>query len=277
MKCMIANKKHANIFISIFNNLGKLSDSLIIYFTDEHMYIQGMDNSHCSMFEVKIKSEWFDSYSCEESVTIGVITNILYKVLNTRDENQLMYLNYDKDDDKMGIQFKNLKQESKDFPKEFEIPLIDLDSEMLSIPEIETNMSLQMPVKSFSTIIDQLSIFGDTITINANMNDEDCEGEYWNTTINMSSSGTEGNMTVNLMNDKIKVLDLEKFSYDGSLIKQHYNLKFIQIFSSFSKINKNIKMNITNDMPLEVYFSVDNEKDEEKGFVRFFLAPKIDD
>ena len=31
-----------------------------------------------------------------------------------------MYLNYDKDDDKMGIQFKNLKQESKDFPKEFE-------------------------------------------------------------------------------------------------------------------------------------------------------------
>ena len=123
MKLLIANKKNAAVFVSIFNHLTKFSDSLNIVFNTDNMYIQGMDSSHVSMFEIRIFSDWFESYKCEKSMTIGVPTGILYKVLNAGDENQLLFLEYEEDSDKLGINFKNLKADQKYFPKEFEIPL----------------------------------------------------------------------------------------------------------------------------------------------------------
>ncbi len=263
MKLLIANKKNAAVFVSIFNNLSKFSDAINILFTNDHMYIQGMDSSHCSMFEIKIHSEWFESYTCEETVTIGVSTSILYRVLNTGDENQLLFLNFEKDDDKLGVSFKNLKQEHKYFPKEFEIPLIDLEVDTLHVPECDYDMVSKLPIKSFSSIVDQLCIFGDNMTVE--INDSPL--------MKFSSDGHEGKLCVNMVEDDKEFTDEFSVTCDVD-IKLQYSLKYIQMFSSFSKVNKDVTIKMSENTPMEVYFQLENS---DNSFVRFFLAPRIDD
>ena len=263
MKLLIANKKNAAVFVSIFNHLTKFSDSLNIVFNTDNMYIQGMDSSHVSMFEIRIFSDWFESYKCEKSMTIGVPTGILYKVLNAGDENQLLFLEYEEDSDKLGINFKNLKADQKYFPKEFEIPLIDLETDMLHVPECDYDMVAKLPIKSLSTIVDQLCIFGDNMTVEINDSPK----------MNFSSDGHEGNMCVNMVDDGKEFTDEFSVTCDVD-IKLQYSLKYLQMFTSFSKVNKDVTIKMSEGTPFEMYYHMENS---ENSFVRFFLAPKVDD
>tara|TARA_B110000285_G_C15141191_1_gene630866 strand:- start:5936 stop:6727 length:792 start_codon:yes stop_codon:yes gene_type:complete len=263
MKLMIANKTRFAIFVSIFHNLSKFSDSINIYFTDERLYIQGMDNSHCSMFEIQILADWFTTYECEESVTIGITSSVLYRVLNTHDENQNVFMGCEKDGCNLNIQFKNTKENQKSFPKEFEIPLMDIETELLHVPESEYEVTIKMPIKSFSTVVDQLSIFGDNM--NVEINDEPL--------MNLSSNGHEGKMCVNMMSENMDCVD-EFIITTGVNISLQYSLKYIQLFTNFSKVNKDVMLKMSNGIPMEVFFDLD---ESEGSFARFFLAPRIDD
>ena len=48
------------------------------------------------------------------------------------------------------------------FDKRFELPLIDIDTEMMSIPEMEYQAEFSLPSNTFVTLIDQLKLFGET-------------------------------------------------------------------------------------------------------------------
>ena len=51
------------------------------------------------------------------------------------------------------------------FDKSFEVPLVDIDSELLQIPETEYPAEFSMPSISFASLIGQLKQFGDNLTI----------------------------------------------------------------------------------------------------------------
>ena len=55
MKLIIGNKKKAQIFTAIFQNLNRFTVDVNLYFKKQELYIQGMDSSHCSMFEIVLK------------------------------------------------------------------------------------------------------------------------------------------------------------------------------------------------------------------------------
>jgi len=61
MKFEIKDKKKCDIFISIFNNLKNFTDNTLINVNEDELYIQGMDNSHVSMYELKLTSRGFQS------------------------------------------------------------------------------------------------------------------------------------------------------------------------------------------------------------------------
>ena len=84
MKLVIANKKKAQIFTAIFQNLNKFTADINIHFREDDFYIQGMDTSHCSMFEITLKKDWFEDYVNNENSVIGVNASVLYKIFNTK-------------------------------------------------------------------------------------------------------------------------------------------------------------------------------------------------
>ena len=57
-----------------------------------------------------------------------------------------------------------------------------------------------------------------------------------------------------------------------------YALMYINTMCNFSKLNDSVYIHISEDIPLKMHYSLD-EKDstESENYVKFYLAPKIDD
>ena len=91
MKLVFATAKKCQQFSNIFANLKAFTDNVAIYFKPDQVYIQSMDDSHCSLFECRLMSKWFKTYDFDPASDMGQIAiNIvmLNKVLNTWIESQ---------------------------------------------------------------------------------------------------------------------------------------------------------------------------------------------
>ena len=62
MRLNISDKIKKDVFISLFHLLKQNTSSISIIFNEEYIYIQGMDNSHVCLFDIKIMGSWFTEY-----------------------------------------------------------------------------------------------------------------------------------------------------------------------------------------------------------------------
>jgi hypothetical protein len=63
-------------------------------FKDYHMYIQGMDNCHICLSDIKIMSDWFSKYEKKEGdqESICLDTNIFHTVISMATDNYYVIL-----------------------------------------------------------------------------------------------------------------------------------------------------------------------------------------
>ena len=83
MEIIIQDKLKAELFINIFQNIKLFSDIFTIDINEETFYIQGMDASHVSIFEINLTRDWFDTYNVSSSTSLGINSSIFPKILNT--------------------------------------------------------------------------------------------------------------------------------------------------------------------------------------------------
>jgi proliferating cell nuclear antigen len=247
------------------------------------MYIQTMDSSKISVLEITIPSRWFDFYSCQlDNICIGVNTGILHKILSSRDKTQTIHFEYNAEDgggDKLLINMEEvavvadvpvtgvedvvvaLPPKPKNvYNRFFEVPLIELESEMMEIPDIEYEAEIALPSANFSVLIHQLKGFGDILNITCNEND-----------IQFISKSTEsGSMRV-----EIKIDELTGFSIiEGENINVSFGLQYLNTICAYSKISKNVELKIRREYPIRIDYIFG---EEGEGSIKFFLAPKIGD
>ena len=152
MEVIIKDINKGNIFVEIFKKLKIFTDSFILTFNDEQLYLQGMDSSHIIVFELIINKEWFDEYNVNDTVSCGINTNILSKILSVKDENQYLKLYQENDNDKLNIDFLNQENNKNNYEKYFQLPLIDIDTETLGIPEQEYDVTFSIDYKDYKNI-----------------------------------------------------------------------------------------------------------------------------
>tara|TARA_Y200000002_G_scaffold16458_4_gene12877 strand:+ start:5920 stop:6702 length:783 start_codon:yes stop_codon:yes gene_type:complete len=259
MDVKINNLLKADTFTSLFQHIKLFTEHVNITFTDDKMYLQTMDSSRVSIVEINLPKLWFDEYEMKDcSVTMGIQANVLFKVLNSRDKDQIIHLEYEKDSDKLYIHFTSENKQS--FDKHFEINLIDLDVELLEIPDFNSNTDISVPSSYFAGIITQLQIFGDTIEFQ-------CSEEKVQL---ISHSVDSGKMKVD-----IKVDELTEYSISESeeVMKISFSLSRIHNICSYHKLSKEVDIILTHDYPMKIIYKLD----EEEATMTFYLAPKIGD
>lgn len=263
MKLEITDIHKADTFIQVLQNLKFFSDCVSLTFEHDKLYVQGMDTSHISIFEINILNDWFDTYEIEQQVTLGINTNILYKILNTRNNDHKIILEHDEqNNDKLSIEF--ICEEKGEFNKAFHIPLMDIDNEMLGLTEMDYDLEFSLNSKKMKTIVDELSLFGDTINIS-----------FENDIVYFSAqTEAEGSMKLS-----VNIDDFESCSVDDqATISTSYGGKFLHWMTNFHKLNKSCTLYVQNDIPLQFKYDLDSGDDQcGKNYIRFFLAPKISD
>tara|TARA_B100001287_G_C22637892_1_gene508555 strand:+ start:478 stop:1266 length:789 start_codon:yes stop_codon:yes gene_type:complete len=257
MEVIIKDINKGNIFVEIFKKLKIFTDSFILTFNDEQLYLQGMDSSHIIVFELIINKEWFDEYNVNDTVSCGINTNILSKILSVKDENQYLKLYQENDNDKLNIDFLNQENNKNNYEKYFQLPLIDIDTETLGIPEQEYDVTFSIDYKDYKNIIDSFALF-DYSTISFKFSDDN---------IILYSKGTETNMEVKIEQEVIEEYEIvEDTNFSNS-----FNMKFLQKMSQFNKVCKLIQIQQSKEYPLELKYLID-----DNCSFKIFLAPSID-
>ena len=85
-----------------------------------------------------------------------------------------------------------------------------------------------------------------------------------------SESIEEGEMKIEIILDDLDGCEVEE---DLSM-HSSFATRYMHMFTQFLKISKNIHLSFHNELPLKVIYYLD---EENKNYLRFYLAPKISD
>jgi proliferating cell nuclear antigen PCNA len=235
------------------------------------MFVQSMDSSHVMLFEFVLPAHWFDVYEVTVPVKIGLSTSVLQRIMKVREKNQQVEWWFNDDDDALTIEFKSVEKpgEEKEYDKAFQMCIMDIDSEMLQIPDNEYAADLEFTTKSFMKMIAQINDFGDTLNIDATE-----ERVYWKV--------GSGEYSVEV---EVKMDDLENFSIEENAhVRSSFGVRYVKAISMFGRVSEKIRIGVTENVPIQFsYFLVDAKSEEgedekgEKPRIVFYLAPKVDE
>jgi len=271
MKITIQSPHKADKFATIFQHLKLLADHVNMNFSDNGLYIQCLDNNHCCLFECTLVASWFDDYLFDpkkDSKQIGIQTATFYKVINIRQDKQEIEISSEGDQvDIINIHF---TKGDKNFNKSFEIPTIDLESELMDIPVDDTSVDLVIDTKRLTDLASELILFSEILTLIFSE-----EG------IEFIASGSEGKMRSTIDLDEVN----EYAVGEAMKLKQSYSLKYLNIMCHFGKLSKEISMGFSEGRPMHLLYNLDENIDQDEdsqenrpqNYVSFYLAPRIDD
>ncbi|KIY69280.1 proliferating cell nuclear antigen [Cylindrobasidium torrendii FP15055 ss-10] len=149
--------------------LKKLLDSIKELVTDanfecneEGINLQAMDNSHVALVSVLLEAPGFSEYRCDRPMPLGVNLTSLTKVLKCAKDDDTCTLRAADEADML-----NLVYEAKrtDRIAEYEMKLMDIDSDKLGIPDTDYEARVTMSSAEFSRIVRDLAALGESVRI----------------------------------------------------------------------------------------------------------------
>ncbi|KAJ1390318.1 Proliferating cell nuclear antigen, PCNA [Sesbania bispinosa] len=140
--------------------------------------------------------------------------------------------------------------------------LMDIDSEHLGIPEAEYHAIVRMPSSEFARICKDLSSIGDTVVISVTK-----EG------VKFSTKGDIGTANIvcrqNTTVDKPEEATVIEMNEPVSLT---FALRYMNSFTKATPLSSTVTISLSNELPVVVEYKI-----AEMGYVRFYLAPKIEE
>jgi proliferating cell nuclear antigen PCNA len=268
MKIQISNLVKAETFSAIFQNMKLFAENINIVFSDDKMFVQAIDASRVSVLELNLPATWFDAFE-ETNMTIGVNSIIFFKILSTRDKCQNIEIQCTDTMDKLLIKF--VSDNKTIFDKTFEMPLIDLDAEIMSIHDIDYQAEFTLPSTNFYNLVNQLKMFGDTMDI-------ECSEDK---IVLFSDAQDCGKMSANISIDELTSFSIE----EGEKIQMSFSLVHLHSIAQFHKLAKEVELSFKREYPIKIIYNLggnnDSSTQNENGGVlptiRFYLAPKIPD
>lgn len=279
MYFIIQDKVKITKFATIFQYAKNFTESLTLYFSKDKMHIQAMDKAHVCLLDLHIQSTWFDLYEYDEEVEslfVGVNNELLYKIINTKQEQQQIKIEYHDGEDLLNISFtekqeltmveeekKGKKKEAPSkkktsmFDKYFDMKTMDLDEQLLDIPDNEYSVDLILPTKMFVSLSQELSMFDDSVRVVCNQDN-----------VELVAKGHTGTMKVNMNIDDV----LEYAIEENISLDMIYSIQYFQMMCQFHKLSDKVALGFSEETPMMMKYELD-----ETSFVRFYLAPKLDD
>ncbi|EDR08291.1 uncharacterized protein LACBIDRAFT_250172 [Laccaria bicolor S238N-H82] len=244
--------------------LKKLLDAIKELVTDanfecneEGINLQAMDNSHVALVAVHLEAAGFKRYRCDRPMPLGVNLTSLTKVLKCAKDDDITTLKAADEADVLNLVY---EAKNSDRIAEYDMKLMDIDSDTLGIPDTEYDARVTMPSAEFTRVVRDLSQLGESVRIEVSK-----EG------VRFASEGEAANGSV-LMKQTDDDEDTQAITIE---MNQHvsltFSLKYLVNFSKSASLCPRVQLMMSNDVPLLVAY------DFGQGYIRYYLAPKIGD
>mmetsp|Transcript_7009 Transcript_7009/g.43031 ORF Transcript_7009/g.43031 Transcript_7009/m.43031 type:complete len:261 (+) Transcript_7009:241-1023(+) len=221
--------------------------------------LQAMDSSHVALVSLLLRSEGFEHYRCDRNISMGMNLGNMSKMLKCAGNDDIITLKADDKGDSVTFMFESPKQ---DKISDFELKLMDIDSEHLGIPDTEYSARVKMPAADFQRICRDLSSIGDTVLISVTK-----EG------IKFSVSGDIGSANVTCRQNTSVDEDQEPTVIDlDEPVALTFAMRYLISFTKATPLSSSVTLSMSKDLPIVVEYRI-----ADMGYVRYYLAPKIDE
>ncbi|CEF98408.1 Proliferating cell nuclear antigen,PCNA,N-terminal [Ostreococcus tauri] len=224
----------------------------------EGFKLQAMDSSHVSLVSLKLHADGFAHYRCDRPLTMGMNLANMAKMLKCASNEDAITMKADDAGDVVAFMFESPGQEKI---SDFELKLMDIDSEHLGIPDTEYAVTIRMPSAEFKRICSDLATIGDTVAISVSK-----EGVKFSTTGDIG----DANVTLrqNSEDDKEKMISIEL----GEPVNLTFALRYLNSFTKATPLSDQVVIRLSPQLPIVVQYVV-----VDVGYISYYLAPKIED
>ncbi|CAM6097786.1 unnamed protein product [Calypogeia fissa] len=221
--------------------------------------LQAMDSSHVALVALLLRADGFEHYRCDRNVSMGMNLTNMSKMLKCAGNEDIITIKADDGGDSVTFMFES---PSQDKISDFEMKLMDIDSEHLGIPETEYDAIVRMPSQEFARICRDLSTIGDTVVISVTK-----EGVKFTTSGDIGSANIVCRQNNNVDNkDEATVIDMNE------AVSLTFALRYLNSFTKATTLSNTVTLSMSKELPVVVEYKI-----AEIGYIRFYLAPKIEE
>jgi len=222
--------------------------------------LQAMDSSHVSLVSLLLRADGFEQFRADKSGSLGINLNAMTKILKCASNDDSVTIKSEEKGDHVNFIFESPKGEKF---SDFELKLLDIDSEVLGIPDTEYKTIIKMPSSEFQKICRDLTILGDTVIISATKEGVkfSVTGEIGNANISLKPTGD-----VDSKPEESVSLQIEE------PVQLTFALRYLNFFTKATALSGSVSLSMSKDVPLVVEYRID-----DLGYIRYYLAPKIEE
>merc|ERR1712147_264044 len=224
------------------------------------LQVQSMDSSHVALVSLLLRETAFQDFKCDRATSLGMNVDSLGKIFKMCGPTDSLKLRWQNDADTVNFQCESGQD---DRISDFELKLMQIESEHMEIPEQQYKVVAKLPSSEFLKVCRDLKEFGETMQLSASK-----EG------IKFSVAGDVGSGNVML-----KPREAEK-PEDKVVLTVHepvtatFALRYLVNFSKAAPLCGQVELGLGPDAPLLVKYDVEAS---DNGHMQFYLAPKIDE
>ncbi|KAF7153639.1 hypothetical protein RHSIM_Rhsim01G0234300 [Rhododendron simsii] len=221
--------------------------------------LQAMDSSQVAVVALLLRPEGFERYWCDRNISMGMNLNNMAKMLKCAGNDDIITLKAEDGSDTVTFMFESPTQ---DKIADFEMKLMDINSERLGFPEADYHAIVRMPSSEFARICKDLSSIGNTVVISVTK-----EG------VRFSTRGDIGTANVvcrqNTAVDKPEEATIIEMNEPVSLT---FGLRYMNSLTKATPLSNTVTLSLSSGLPAVVEYRI-----AEMGYIRFYLAPKIEE
>eukprot|EP00899_Mesostigma_viride_P025639 jgi/Mesvir1/625/Mv22173-RA.1 len=233
--------------------LKELTNDVNFFFDQKGVRIVSFDLAHCALFHAFLEASKIEEYKCNKQYTIGISLVNLFKLLKNVTVNDELELRLD--DANLDVLQITILNRVKNTRWTYEMKLMDIDEEMIEIPEKEYMTCITMVSSEFQKICRDISIVADKVRI-------ECGGDN----IVLSGSGDIGNCQLEIGKNHP---EMTLNAVNGDRIDETYSVRYLCTFSKASGLCNTVDIFIMPEYPMIVKYKIG-----DLGSLMFALAPQ---
>lgn len=239
----------ASAFKAVFEVLKDIINDVNVYFDANGITILTLDTARVTLVHMNLVAENFEEYTCEEPVVAGMNMANVYKLLKSVSGTDILEMKI------IGRDFLDLAITNtiKKSATSFKLKLLDINDDMLDLPNINMNVITTMPSIDFQKIARDMGNLSNEMSIARydNILEFSCQGDF------------ADQLT------KIECPD-DADGHTGNV----FSLKYINLFTKATSMCSNIQLlqdSKNEGMPIIFRYTIAN-----LGDLKFYLAPKLE-
>ncbi|KAL3896516.1 MAG: hypothetical protein SGCHY_004020 [Lobulomycetales sp.] len=259
-----ARLAEGSVFKKVMDAIKDLINEVNFDCNETGISLQSMDTAHVALVVLLIKAESFDPYRCDRSMSLGLSLGSLSKILKCAGPKDTLTLKSADQNDTLQLVFEGGADGER--TSEFDLKLMDIDGEHLGIPESDYDVCVTMSSAEYSRICRDLSVLGDSVTIECNKNQ-----------VKFMGGGDIGTGSITIKHGAVVDADKDGNGPETSIqvntpVYATFALKYLANFAKAGSLCDTVILSISNTLPLVVEYKVN-----DLGYIRYYLAPRVED